>query len=393
MATSTAQADTLIRSGIAALQRGDAAGARAAFERAIAAGGAAPPWFLLAQACRHAGDDAAEEAALDQTLAIQPLNIGALIMRGDCHTRRGDQRSAAAFYRRAVKVAAGAPGQIPPVLAGELRRAEALAAEADRVFQDHVERRLAEGGFAGRAAGSRFAQAVDLLAGRSQPYFQQPTSFFYPGLPHIQFYEREDFPWMAEVEAATDATRAELLAVIEEEGAFRPYVENEPNRPPAGDGKLLGDPSWSAFHLYKQGLPHPENAARCPRTIEALGHAPLPFIRGRSPMALFSLLRPGAHIFAHNGLLNTRLICHLPLIVPPGCSLRVGNETREWRQGQVLIFDDSIEHEAWNTSAETRVILLFEIWRPELRADERAALTALFEAIEDFGGEGLGQEG
>jgi aspartyl/asparaginyl beta-hydroxylase (cupin superfamily) len=106
-------------------------------------------------------------------------------------------------------------------------------------------------------------------------------------------------------------------------------------------------------------------------------------------MALFSLLRPGTHIAPHHGLLNTRLICHIPLITPPGCRLRVGNEVREWEQGRALIFDDSIEHEAWNDSAETRVVLLFEIWRPEIEEDERRALTAMFEAITAEGADDL----
>ena len=98
-------------------------------------------------------------------------------------------------------------------------------------------------------------------------------------------------------------------------------------------------------------------------------------------MALFSILRPHTHIPPHHGMLNTRLICHLPLIVPDGCRLRVGNHTRPVVAGEVLIFDDSIEHEAWNDSDEVRVILLFEIWRPELTPAERAALTRLFEAV------------
>jgi len=127
----------------------------------------------------------------------------------------------------------------------------------------------------------------------------------------------------------------------------------------------------------------------CPDTIAALRHVPHPVICGRSPMALFSLLKPGTHIFPHNGLLNTRLICHLPLIVPDGCRFRVGNEVRAWEEGKLLIFDDSFEHEAWNEGTSRRVVLLFEIWRPEIDAEERAALTALFEAIDAFRGEPL----
>ena len=111
----------------------------------------------------------------------------------------------------------------------------------------------------------------------------------------------------------------------------------------------------------------------------------MPRILGRSPFALFSLLQPGAHIKPHTGLFNTRLICHVPLIVPRGCQIRVGNETREWEEGKALIFDDSFEHEAWNRSAEARVVLIFEVWRPEISADERRALTAMFEAISAYG--------
>ena len=102
-------------------------------------------------------------------------------------------------------------------------------------------------------------------------------------------------------------------------------------------------------------------------------------------MALFSRLKPGTHIKPHNGLLNTRLICHLPIIVPPDCALRVGSETRAWREGEMLIFDDSIEHEAWNRSQDDRIVLLFEIWRPEISAAEREALTRIFEVIGTYG--------
>ena len=76
----------------------------------------------------------------------------------------------------------------------------------------------------------------------------------------------------------------------------------------------------------------------------------------------------------------------MPLIVPGDCGLRVGNEIRAWREGKLLIFDDSFEHEAWNRSDRTRVVLLFEIWRPELTIEERAALTLIFEAIDTYGG-------
>ena len=145
---------------------------------------------------------------------------------------------------------------------------------------------------------------------------------------------------------------------------------------------MLNHPDWSACYLWKNGEVVAENAARCPRTMAALANAPISQISNRAPSILFSLLRPGAHIPAHNGLINTRLICHLPLIVPDKCRFRVGNETREWVEGKAWCFDDTIEHEAWNDSDQTRVILLFEIWRPELTMRERELVNAMFEGID-----------
>jgi aspartyl/asparaginyl beta-hydroxylase (cupin superfamily) len=94
---------------------------------------------------------------------------------------------------------------------------------------------------------------------------------------------------------------------------------------------------------------------------------------------MFSLLRPGARINPHNGVHNARLICHLPLIVPSNCGFRVGNDVREWEEGKILIFDDSIEHEAWNNSDQDRLVLIFDVWRPEIEEQERREITALFQ--------------
>ena len=383
---SAAEAEAAIRSGIAALQRGHAKQARQLFEEVIGRGSPLPPpWFPLAQACRHLGDRQAEEAALDTVLTDQPRNIGALIMKGDCRRQTGDDRAAVSFYKTALNTAAQG-GRVAPMLVPELKRVEELCKAAEGEFERHLQEKLASEGIVAGECSSRFRDAIDIMLGKKEVYLQQPNSFYFPGLPQIQFYERSDFPWLAAVEDAAPAMGSELQALIEEEGAFTPYVEASPDRPQP-ENPLLGDPSWAAFHLWKSGGPVPGNAERCPHTMEALGHAPMPVIKGRSPMALFSRLRPGAHIKPHHGLLNTRLICHIPLVAPPDCRLRVGNEVREWQEGKALIFDDSIEHEARNDSDRTRTILLFEIWRPEIGEEERQALTIMFEAITDYRGE------
>jgi aspartyl/asparaginyl beta-hydroxylase (cupin superfamily) len=376
--------NAIVDKGVAALRQGQYAEARALFEQALGAGGAAPGlWFLLAQACLQLGDHPAAEGALDRTLAEQPRHLWALILKADCRAGADDARAAVTFYTAALN-AAPLAGDISPVLAAELSRARGFIESAGDDFSRQMERHLGAAGIDPAAQSPRFQAALDILAGKKQIYLQQPNSFYFPGLPQIQFYEREEFPWLAQIEAAAPAMRAELEAIIAGGNGFEPYVKRDPSRPQPAN-HLLEDPSWSACYLLSSGEPT-EHAARCPQTMAALAAAPMPRIAGRSPMALFSLLRPGTHIKPHHGLLNTRLICHLPLIVPPGCRLRVGNEVREWEQGKALIFDDSIEHEAWNEGSGTRVVLLFEVWRPEISAGERQALTAMFEAITLYSG-------
>jgi aspartyl/asparaginyl beta-hydroxylase (cupin superfamily) len=173
--------------------------------------------------------------------------------------------------------------------------------------------------------------------------------------------------------------------VLERNQGLEPYIQSGGDVPLGDQHSLLNSLDWSAFFLYKSGKLVEENAAQCPKTMAALANAPLLNVKGRDPMALFSVLKPGVRIAPHHGFLNSRLICHLPLIVPPGCFLRVGNDTRQVRKGEAWVFDDSIEHEAWNSSDQPRVILIFDIWRPELTDEERRLVAALLEAVDSYG--------
>jgi aspartyl/asparaginyl beta-hydroxylase (cupin superfamily) len=102
---------------------------------------------------------------------------------------------------------------------------------------------------------------------------------------------------------------------------------------------------------------------------------------------MFSLLRPKTRIPAHNGVTNSRLVTHLPLIIPEGCRFRVGNDIRQWVPGKAWVFDDTIEHEAWNDSERLRVVLIFDIWHPDLTPPERAMITAMMAGMNTFVGE------
>lgn len=308
-------------------------------------------------------------AALDRLLAADPRNVRALIQRADLYAAAGDARSASSFYLTAIR-SAPATG-VPRELASELARAKAACERYAIEYRDYLLRSLATKGFDSGRSSARFSQSVDLILGQKRIYLQQPKYYYFPGLPQLQFYERSLFPWFDDVEAALPDIRAELDAILDEPGAFAPYVQGHANRPKKEELGMLNNPAWSAYYLWKNGEPVAENAARFPKTLHALRNVPLAHVPNRSPSILFSLLRPGAHIPPHNGLVNTRLICHLPVIVPGKCRFRVGNETRDWVQGKGWAFDDSIEHEAWNGSDRTRVILLFDVWRPELTEEER----------------------
>lgn len=242
------------------------------------------------------------------------------------------------------------------------------------------ERRLTERGVDPASHSLRFKEALDIAACRRKPYLQEPTDFFYPGLPHLQFFDSARFDWASAVEGRTEIIRNELANVLAtSKSEFRAYIAEHIEPTALGANlSLLGSKDWSVLFLCENGWLSPSVVDRCPETWATMLQAPLPRISGWGPTVMFSVLKAGARIAPHTGMTNTRLICHLPLIVPPGCAFRVGNEVREWKVGELMIFDDTIEHEAWNDSDQDRIVLIFDIWRPELSEQERFELLALF---------------
>ena len=382
MPLSRAEAESLARASAAALQAGRAAEARDGFDRLAAAGQAnIQIWLLLAYSCRQLGDTAGADRAADEVLRRDERNIRALIVKGDSRQAAGDDRSAASFFGKALKLAAQS-SQLPPDLTAELERVDRMIKRFAERSRESLEAGLVKAGFDRAARTPRFQESIDILLEEKQVYFQQPSVYYFPRLPQIQYYEPSEFDWAASIEAAAGEIRAELEAVLEEDGLFRPYLQAQANRPRYDFHGLLDNPAWSTLHLWENGAPVEANVARFPKTFSILQQAPLVDMGVRAPSILFSLLKPGARIAPHNGMINTRLICHLPLIVPPNCGFRVGNEVRAWEEGKLLVFDDTIEHEAWNDSDRDRVVLIFDVWRPELTLEERRAVTAIFEAID-----------
>jgi len=322
--------------------------------------------------------------AADRALSVDPGDLRALIGKGDALADLGDNRAAASFYSSALRAARDAKGLAVDLVA-ELRRAQdAVQAQAAR-FEARLADSLGRAGFDAATSSDRFALSLDLMAGRKRLYQQEPRFYLFPGLPQVQFQPRETLPWLAVVEAAMQDIRAELDALLAEPDLFRPYVESRADRPNRDAAGMMSNADWSALFLWKDGEEQPDIAHRCPRTMQALEAVPMCRVPGRTPSILFSKLKAGARIPPHHGLINTRLICHLPLIAPPGSRFRVGNDLREWREGQAWAFDDTIEHEAANDSGKDRTILIFDVWKPEMTDEERALVSAMFQAIDGYG--------
>lgn len=381
-----AEAERLARAGAEALRAGNAAEARRNFERVAASGRAnVQIWLLLAHSCALLGDHPAVERAADEVLRRDTRNLRALIMKGDARQADGDETAAASFYNKVLRLAAQL-GELPADLKVELGRVEQAVRAFSGRSRARLEAYLKGAGLGPEAQSPRFRESIAILLEERQVYFQQPTDYFFPGLPQRQYYEREELDWVPAFEAAGADMLAELETARAENVAFHPSLQEQVDRPTYDFHGLLNNPDWSSLFLWRNGGPVEGNVARFPKTFAALQAAPLAHITTRAPSIHFSLLKPGARIEAHHGITNTRLICHFPLVIPPGCGFRVGNEIREWEVGKLLVFDDTIEHEAWNDGDEDRIVLIFDIWRPELSADERRAVTLLFESIDALPG-------
>ena len=378
--------------GVRMLQRGEAQSARALFERATQANPGHPAlWSNLASSLRALGQSDAERDALEKALALEPRHLAALLQKGTLLEELGDTRNAARVYRNAI--ATLPPGARPlPTVEAALEHAREAIRKDDAGLAAAI-----EAGFASireREGGSDFRRVekcIDLLTAKRNRYFPNPTFMLFPEIPAIEFFERADFPWLDPIEAATDDIRAELTSVlVSDRTGLEPYIAYPDGVPLDQWRELNKSRRWSAYFLWNQSVPQPAHLARCPLTAAALTGAPQCDVTARGPTVFYSVLDAATRIPPHTGVTNTRLTVHLPLIVPPDCGFRVGSETREWQPGKAWVFDDTIEHEAWNASDTPRAILIFDIWNPFLSLVERDLVRVATEIVGAYYGEKMG---
>jgi aspartate beta-hydroxylase len=337
-----------------------------------------------ALAYKQLGNVDAESAAVTRALDIDPYFFPALLHKGMMLERLGQRRNAARVFRDVLKIMPPQERLSEAFKAG-VRHAEASVAENQRSLEHHLDGVL---DVLRRRHGTRvdrFERSVEVLVGRKKMYHPDPVMFHYADLPPIQFYDRELFPWLGEIEERSDAIRDELLQVLAvSRPDFRPYIQYPPGSPVNQWAELNYSSRWSTYFLWEHGQRHEEHCRQCPQTAAALEAIPMARLPNFSPTAVFSCLEPRTIIPPHTGETNTRLICHLPLVIPPNCSFRVGHVTREWRYGEAFVFDDSIEHEARNDSDELRAVMIFEVWNPYLTTAERELVAAVVNGLRDY---------
>ncbi|OYY75985.1 MAG: hypothetical protein B7Y43_16775 [Sphingomonas sp. 28-62-20] len=373
--------------GIMAIDRRDYTVAVGLLARAAAADPEAIPlWMNLAKAQRGLGDDEGERASLSRALAIDQTDFMALVRLAELHQRLGEAAQAAARWTGVLALATQMPDR-STALDAMLAAARAYVDRHHRAFAEIIDSQLgaAQAAASGRAK-RRFTACLDHALGRRPLYTNQCAGLHYPFLPADEFFDRELFPWLAQVEAETDAIRGEALRLLAAGGAgFVPYVDQAPGTPANKWTPLDRSTDWGARYLWQYGQRIDDGFEACPATAAALDAVPMATMPARAPTAFFSLLRPRTRIPPHSGVSNTRAIVHLPLVIPPGCGFRVGGETRQWQEGVAFVFDDTIEHEAWNDSDAPRIVLIFDVWNPHLDADERALICDFYAAADTSG--------
>ncbi len=168
------------------------------------------------------------------------------------------------------------------------------------------------------------------------------------------FYEAADFNFLKPITDNFSVFKSELLNLIDHNKedqwlkTFPDYVKSEKTK------------AWKVFSFIFFYMKFPQHARLCPKTAEIIYSIP------QILSCDYSYLKPNSHILPHKGYTKMVLRCHLPLIVPneAHCGIRVGNITKHWKEGELMIFDDSFEHEAWNKTSDHRVVLMFDIPNP-----------------------------
>lgn len=324
------------------------------------------------------GTDQGAIDAYGRCLRADPGNLLAYLYAGYAYQAAGDAETAAQLYSLGCDIDARVTRLAGDASFDEATRERSAAARSLLDAKIAALHASAMDPDAGRVTGGVWIQNH-----QGQPPYeaaaQQPHEFYIPGLKPLTFLERADMPWAGEIEAAYNDIKAELMAAMPAaDDVGRPYLDTKGAMDPSFD-RIKNSMNWTALDLFRDGVENTELTSRFPKTLAALKAAPLMAVADKPFEVFFSLLKPHQHIPPHFGLSNHGATIHLPLIVPDDCRIRVADEWREWREGEIIAFDDSFDHEARNDSDDLRVVLIFEVWHPDLTTGEVAAVRRSFQ--------------
>ncbi|WP_224242173.1 aspartyl/asparaginyl beta-hydroxylase domain-containing protein [Hyalangium gracile] len=217
----------------------------------------------------------------------------------------------------------------------------------------------------------RVEEFVQNMLGMRTPVAADPRQMngkvsrnYFPGLTARPWHDTSRLSWVPRLEQSFSMVREELESALRVGRGFEEFYDRT-------DFEKQG---WKEFYFYRAGsgtkirIDFPENQARCPKTTQLIQQLPV------AGEAMFASLAPKGYIRPHCSEFNAKLTCHLGLIVPPDCAIRVADEVRTWEEGKCLLFDDTYEHEVWNRSERLRVILLLDVWHPDLTQIEVSTL-------------------
>jgi aspartate beta-hydroxylase len=376
--------EALLNLSIQALARRDATAAIQMLQHAATTAPRDPMLHVYtAVALKDLGRQDEEMAAVMRALAIDPYFYPALLHKGMLLERLGKRRQAARVFKDVLKIM---PEQAGPGVRKAAEHARAAVQENQESLDRHLDTVLSDLRKRHSSARlDRFEETVKVATGAKRRYSPEPVMLHFAQLPPLQFYDNDLFPWIAGLEAATEDIRRECETVLaEHRSEFDPYIQYPPGAPVNQWQELNYSPRWATYLLWQHGKRLDAHCERCPRTAAVVESLPLAHTPNFSPNVLFSALEAHTAIPPHNGDTNARLIVHLPLILPPKCTFRVGNDTREWQYGKAWVFDDSVEHEARNGSDQLRVQLMFDVWNPYLTEAERDLVGGLLNGMREY---------
>lgn len=365
-------ADALCYLGLLHLQKNEPQAAATLCRQAIARDpNSAEAHQHLGAALQHLGSHAEALIHHDRALALAPDYTEALRHRGSALQALGRFADAIASYEAcaaetpedaglqlALASALGASGRYEEAFV-RYRNAAAIAP----TLAEHMSKALADYGQRHPHVAQVGMQRLNRYIGTFLTNQGSPRMGEYPGLTSAPFHDPARLPGALALEREYTAIRAEIEALAAAE--FQSEAEG-----------LMERGAWDVFLFYERSRKNEENCARCPaitRIIESHNT-----VRTQAGLLYVSKLSPGTHIKPHRGPTNMRLRCHLGIDIPDGdCGLKVAGETRRWREGGCLVFDNSLEHEAWNHTSQPRIVLIIDFWHPDLTPAEIAYLEGL----------------